>query len=248
MPRERRITMNSLTRLPSPSSHRPGAVTILLFSCGTTSCCLVGSVREDTIWILSSAGTVLFGLSFLLPTLVFPRLSPAPYIFHLVGCHSPCSAPPGSRLTHQPDAGWSGGAADSSLATGCAIPFAVQLSHMPPPAQRKSRVPRAVAHGCVNTMRSCDRPSEEMLRRLGACSGVRRETEQGAETQTVSPLYANTSLGYWRGRFQSWRKIRANRSTLFAFEFLSLGGFSSFTLLLPLLKMCFNTLRNPTFC
>lgn len=70
------------TGFPSPFFHRPDTVMILSFKCGTTKCCLVDSVGEDTIWNSAKARLVLFGLSFLSPSLDISQAL-LPYMFSM---------------------------------------------------------------------------------------------------------------------------------------------------------------------
>lgn len=186
-------------------------------------------LRDDTIWISAKAGPVLFGPSFLSPSLDISQALSCPIYVPCSGllfslfcaslflCYVPC----------QTDRHWlKWDFADSSFGTGCTISSISQLNYMPLLAQWKSCVLQAVAHWLCKSMCSCDQPSKEMqweasgswqtIHRSALHSWVRREKERGAETQTLSSVYAYQLLGYLHELFYALCKVRTN-SMLYSF-------------------------------
>lgn len=161
--------------------------------------------------------------------LIFPRLSPALYMFHVVGCYSPCSVPPCScamSCAKQTDTGWSGILQTAASVQAAQFPQSHSSTTCHLLAQWKSCVLQAVAHWLCKSMCSCDQPSKEMqweasgswqtIHRSALHSWVRREKKRGAETQTLSSVYAYQLLGYLHELFYALCKVRTN-SMLYSF-------------------------------
>lgn len=111
------------------------------------------SLRDDTIWISAKAGPVLFGPSFLSPSLDISQALSCPIYVPCSGLLFSlfCASLFLCYVLCQTDRHWlKWDFADSSFGTGCTISSISQLNYMPLLAQWKSCVLQAVAHDYVN--------------------------------------------------------------------------------------------------